>query len=439
MSELFPNIPAVKYQGASGQDPLAFSYYNPDEEILGKPMKEHLKFSLAWWHTLCGEGSDMFGPGTYDKEFGAEKRDFMAHAKAKVDAGFELMQKLSIGYFCFHDTDLVAEGQTLAESNKRLDEITDYIRQRMDATGIKCLWGTCNAFSHRRFMAGAGTSPDPDIFAYAAAKIKKAIELTVKLGGTGYVFWGGREGYETLLNTNVQLELDNLARLMRMAVEYARSIGFKGDFYIEPKPKEPSKHQYDFDVATACNFLRAYGLLGDIKMNVEANHATLASHTFSHEVRMAAVNGAFGSIDANQGDLLLGWDTDQFPCDVYDATMCMLEIIRAGGFTNGGLNFDAKTRRMSNTPEDMAYGFITGMDTYALALRKAAAIIEDGRLDNFVEQRYAGYKAGIGADIVAGKAGLKELEAYALQNEPKSPASGRQEMLEGMLNRIMYG
>ena len=505
---LFSNIPAVKYQGPAGKDPMSFCYYNPDESILGKPMREYLKFSLAWWHALCGEGADMFGPGTADKSFGASKGDWLAHAKAKADAGFELMQKLSIDYFCFHDTDIVAEADTLAESNQRLDAITDYIRQKMGETGKKCLWGTCNAFSHKRFMTGAGTSPDPDIFAYAAAKIKKAIELTVKLGGTGYVFWGGREGYETLLNTNVKLELDNLARLMRMAIDYARSIGFKGDFYIEPKPKEPSKHQYDFDVATACNFLRTYGLLGDVKMNVEANHATLASHTFSHELRMAAdyarsigfagdfyiepkpkepskhqydfdvaaacnflrtydllgtfkmnveanhatlaghtfqhelraaaINGAFGSIDANQGDLLLGWDTDQFPSDVLDATWCMYEVLKAGGFTNGGLNFDAKTRRMSYTHEDILHGFITGMDTYALGLRKAAAIVEDGRVDDFVRQRYASWGDGIGADILAGKAGMKELAVYAAAHEPEPPASGRQEMLEGLVNRILY-
>lgn len=435
----FPNIPEIKYQGASGKEALAFNYYNADEVILGKPMKEHLKFALAWWHTLCAEGADMFGMGTADKAFGADKNDAVAHAKAKVDAGFEIMQKLGLEYFCFHDADLVTEAPTLAESNKRLDEVTDYIKTKMDATGIKCLWGTSNAFSHKRFMAGAGTSPDADIFAYAAARIKKAIELTVKLGGTGYVFWGGREGYETLLNTDVKLELDNLARLMKMAVEYARSIGFKGDFYIEPKPKEPSKHQYDFDVATACNFLRTYGLLGDVKMNVEANHATLAGHTFQHELRMATVNGVFGSIDANQGDLLLGWDTDQFPCDVQDATFCMLEVIKAGGFTNGGLNFDSKTRRMSHTHEDIFYSFITGMDTYALGLRKAAAIIENGYFDKFIEKRYSSYKSGIGADIVAGKVGFKELEAYALKAEPKLPDSGHQELLEGKLNRIMFG
>jgi xylose isomerase len=381
----------------------------------------------------------MFGPGTADKSFGADKDDWLAHAKAKADAGFEIMRKLGIEYFCFHDADLAAEAGTLAETNARLDEITDYIKDKMKETGIKCLWGTSNLFSHKRFMAGAGTSPDVDIYAYAGAKIKKAIELTVKLGGTGYVFWGGREGYETLLNTDMGLELDNLARLMRMAVDYARSIGFKGDFYIEPKPKEPSKHQYDFDAATACNFLRTYGLIKDFRMNIEANHATLAGHTFQHELRVSRVNGVFGSIDANQGDLLLGWDTDQFPCDVYDATLCMYEVLKAGGFTNGGLNFDAKTRRMSYTMEDMFQAFITGMDTFALGLRKAALIIEDKRLDDFVAQRYASWKTELGRSVIEGKASLKDLEAHALKGEPGLPASGRQELLEGILNRIMFG
>jgi len=434
---VFAQYPEITYAPDS-ESPLAFRWYNPEELILGKPMREHLKFAMAWWHTLCAEGADMFGPGTADKSFGAGTADYLEHAKAKADAGFELMQKLGVGYFCFHDVDLIAEGPTLEESNRRLGLISDYIREKMEQTGIKCLWGTTNAFSHKRFQAGAGTSPSAEVFAYAAAKIKKSIELTVKLGGAGYVFWGGREGYETLLNTDMKFELDNLARLMRMAVDYARSIGFAGDFYIEPKPKEPSKHQYDFDVAAACNFLRTYGLLGDFKINVEANHATLAGHTFQHELCAAAVNGAFGSIDANQGDLLLGWDTDQFPSDVLDATWCMYEVLKAGGFTNGGLNFDAKTRRMSHTHEDILHGFITGMDTYALGLRKAAAIIEDGRIGRFIEERYASWRGGIGASILAGKAGMKELADYAASHEPEPPASGRQEMLEGLVNRILY-
>ena len=433
----FASIPRIQYDPKS-DDLFTFRWYNPGELVFGKPMREHLKFAMPWWHTLCGEGSDMFGPGTADKNFGADPSDYIAHAKAKADAGFELMQKLGIGYFCFHDTDLIDEGPNLIESNQRLDIISDYILEKMAETGIKCLWGTTNAFSHKRFLSGAGTSPCADIFAYAAAKIKKSIELTVKFGGTGYVFWGGREGYETLLNTNMKLELDNLARLLRMSADYARSIGFVGDFYIEPKPCEPSKHQYDFDVAAACNFLRTYDLIEDFKMNVENNHATLAGHSFQHELRCAAVNGVFGSIDANQGDLLLGWDTDQFPSNVEDATWCMYEVLKAGGFTNGGLNFDAKTRRMSHTMEDLVYAFITGMDAYALGLRKAAAIIENGRIDCYTKLRYASWDSGIGAEIIAGKAGLKELAEYAAAIEPEMPPSGRQEMLEGIVNRIMF-
>ena len=436
MSEFYANIPAIKYEGKASTNPLSFKYYDADKVIMGKPMKEHLRFALSWWHTMGGTGTDMFGPGTADKSFGLT--DPMALAKAKVDAGFEIMTKLGIPYFCFHDVDLVAEADTLAESNARLDEISDYILVKMKETGIKCLWGTCNAFGHPRFMHGAGTSPDADIFAYVAAKIKKAIEITVKLGGNGYVFWGGREGYETLLNTDMKFELDNLARLLKMSVEYGRSIGFKGDFYIEPKPKEPTKHQYDFDAATAIGFLRQYGLDKDFKMNIENNHATLAAHTFQHELRVSAINGMFGSIDANQGDMLLGWDTDQFPTNVYDAVLCMYEVIKAGGFTNGGLNFDAKTRRGSYTPEDIFYSYIAGMDTFALGLIKAAELIEDGRIDKFVADRYSSYNSGIGADIVAGKVGLKELEEYSLKKEPKLPTSGRQELLETILNNVMF-
>jgi xylose isomerase len=436
MSHIFNNIPKIRYEGSKTENMLAFRYYNPDEIVLGKPMRDQLKFALSWWHTLCATGADMFGVGTGDKSFGASTE--VELARNKVDAAFEIMQKLDIPYFCFHDADLIPEGATLAESNSRMDAVTDYLLERMKETDAKCLWGTCNTFTHPRFMHGAGSSPSADVFAYTAAKIKKAIETTVKFGGTGYVFWGGREGYDTLLNTDVAFELDNIARLMRMAVTYARSIGFKGDFYIEPKPKEPTKHQYDFDVATTCNFLRKYNLDNDFKINVEANHATLAGHTFQHELRMAVVNGKFGSIDANQGDLLLGWDTDQFPTNVYDATMCMYEVLKAGGFTNGGLNFDAKTRRGSYKHEDIFYAYIAGMDTFALGLRKAAAIIEDGRLDKFISDRYASYNDGIGASIVSGSASLSDLEAYALKTEPSLPQSGRQEYLENMLNRILF-
>ena len=341
MKEYFKGIGKIQYEGKESQNPLAFKYYNPDEVVNGKPMRENLKFALSWWHTMCGDGTDMFGVGTTDKKW--NQTDPMEIAKSKVDAAFEIMDKLSIDYFCFHDRDIAPEAETLAETNKRLDIITDYIKENIG--GRKLLWGTANCFNNPRYMHGAGTSPYADVFAFAAAQIKKALEITVKLGGNGYVFWGGREGYETLLNTNMKLEQDNMARLMRMAVDYARSIGFKGDFYIEPKPKEPTKHQYDFDTATVLGFLRNYGLDKDFKMNIEANHATLAQHTFQHELRVARENGVFGSIDANQGDPLLGWDTDQFPTNIYDATFCMYEVIKAGGFTNGGLNFDSKARR----------------------------------------------------------------------------------------------
>jgi xylose isomerase len=406
---------------------------------MGKTMKEHFKFSMAWWHTLCAAGTDMFGVGTADKSFGAEVGT-MEHAKAKVDAGFEFMDKLGIEYFCFHDVDLVPEADTIAETNKRLDEITDYIKEKMDATGKKLLWGTANLFSNPRYMNGAGSTNSADVYAFAAAQVKKALDLTVKLGGKGYVFWGGREGYETLLNTNMKLELDNIARLMKMAVDYGRSIGFDGDFYIEPKPKEPTKHQYDFDAATAIGFLKEYGLDKDFKLNIEANHATLAGHTFQHELRVSAIHGMLGSIDANQGDLLLGWDTDEFPFDVYEATMCMYEVLKAGGLKNGGFNFDAKNRRASYTPEDMFYGFILGMDTFALGLIKAAALIEDGRIDKFVEDRYASFNSGIGAKIVKGETNLVELAEYAEKlGAPELPSSGRQEYLQSIINSILFG
>ena len=418
---------------------MAFKFYDPDRVIMGKTMKEHFKFSMAWWHTLCAAGTDMFGVGTADKSFGAEVGT-MEHAKAKVDAGFEFMDKLGIEYFCFHDVDLVPEADTIAETNKRLDEITDYIKEKMDATGKKLLWGTANLFSNPRYMNGAGSTNSADVYAFAAAQVKKALDLTVKLGGKGYVFWGGREGYETLLNTNMKLELDNIARLMKMAVDYGRSIGFDGDFYIEPKPKEPTKHQYDFDAATAIGFLKEYGLDKDFKLNIEANHATLAGHTFQHELRVSAIHGMLGSIDANQGDLLLGWDTDEFPFDVYEATMCMYEVLKAGGLKNGGFNFDAKNRRASYTPEDMFYGFILGMDTFALGLIKAAALIEDGRIDKFVEDRYASFNSGIGAKIVKGETNLVELAEYAEKlGAPELPSSGRQEYLQSIINSILFG
>ncbi len=439
MPEYFKDVPKIKYEGKYSTNPFSFKYYNPDEIIGGKTMEEQLKFAMSYWHTLCAEGADMFGVGTADKSFGTD-REPMELAKAKVKAGFEFMEKLHIRYFCFHDADIAPAGETLAETYKNIDIMSDIILTEMKRTGIKCLWGTANLFNHPRYMHGAGTSPNADVFAYAAAQIKKAIDTTVKFGGKGYVFWGGREGYETLLNTNMALELDNMARLMHMAVEYGRKIGFNGDFYIEPKPKEPTKHQYDFDVAAALAFLRKYGLDKDFKVNVEANHATLAGHTFQHELRYASINGVFGSIDANQGDMLLGWDTDQFPTNVYDAAMCMYEVIKAGGFKNGGLNFDAKQRRGSFELKDTAFSYIAGMDTFALGLKIAYKLIEDGRIDKFVADRYASYNSGIGAEIVSGRATMESLAEYALNKigEVKTNTSGRQELLESIVNNIMF-
>ena len=438
MSEIFANLPYVKYEGPESANPFAFKFYDADRIVLGKPMKEHLHFAMAWWHNMCATGTDMFGVGTADKSFGAVPGT-MEHAYAKVDAGFEFMEKLGVDYFCFHDVDLVPEAETIAETNRRLDEITDYILEKMEGTDIKCLWGTANMFSNPRFMNGAGSTNSADVYCFAAAQIKKALELTVKLGGRGYVFWGGREGYETLLNTDVKFEQENIARLMHMAVDYGRKIGFTGDFYIEPKPKEPMKHQYDFDAATAIGFVRQYGLDKDFKMNIEANHATLAGHTFRHDLRISAINGMLGSIDANQGDYLLGWDTDEFPFDAYEATWCMYEVLKAGGLT-GGFNFDAKSRRPSYTMEDMFESYILGMDTFALGLLKAAAIIEDGRLDEFIADRYASFGTGIGKKIIDGEADLCTLAAYAEEmGAPELPGSGKQERLEGIVNQIMFG
>ncbi|MCL1854419.1 MAG: xylose isomerase [Clostridia bacterium] len=439
MPEIFAKLPKVAYEGPASLNPHAFKFYDPERRILGKTMKEHLPFAMAWWHNLCATGQDMFGPGTADKTFG-EEPGVMAHARAKVDAGFEFMQKLGIGYFCFHDADLAPEADSLAETNRRLDEITDYIKIKMAATGIRCLWGTANLFSHPRFMNGAGSSNSVDVYCHAAAQIKKAIDLTVKLDGGGYVFWGGREGYETLLNTDMKFEQENIAALMKMAVVYGRSIGFAGDFYIEPKPKEPTKHQYDFDAATAIGFVRQYGLDKDFKMNIEANHATLAGHTFQHDLRVAAINGMLGSVDANQGDYLLGWDTDQFPSNVYETTLCMYEVLKAGGFTKGGLNFDAKTRRPSYTYEDLFLSFILGMDSFALGLIKAAELMEDGRIDGFVKERYGSFEGELGKKIRSGKTTLEELADIAVRNGAAAlPGSGKQEWLESVLNSVLFG
>ena len=430
------NFEKINYEGSKSTNPFAFKEYNPNEVILGKTMQEHLKFAMSWWHTLSSFGGDPFGEATMNRSWC--KDSIIETAKAKVDAGFEFMQKLQIPYFCFHDRDLIAEGKDLAETNELLDIISDYVLEKINETGIKCLWGTANCFNNRRYMHGAGTSCNADVFAYAGAQIKKAIEITKKLGGENYVFWGGREGYETLLNTDTGLELDNFAYLLQLAVDYAKEIGFTGQFLIEPKPKEPTKHQYDFDVQTVLGFLRKYNLQDYFKMNIEANHATLAGHTFQHELNMARINGVLGSIDANQGDMLLGWDTDQFPTNIYDATLAMIEVIKNDGLHKGGLNFDSKVRRGSFEDDDLALAYIAGMDTFAKGLRVAAKLTEDKALESFVEKRYSSYNTGIGKDIKDRKVTLADLEKYSLANKEIKNESGRQELLESILNQYIY-
>ncbi|MEI6101715.1 MAG: xylose isomerase [Eubacteriales bacterium] len=437
MKEYYTDIPQIKFEGSKSKNPLAFKFYNPDEKVGGKTMREQLKLTASYWHTFASDMKDMFGEGSIDRSFG--ESDAMASAKAKAKAAFEFLEKMGLDYYCFHDRDVAPEGKTISESNENLDEIVALLKELQNKYGKKLLWGTANLFGNKRYVHGAATSPNADVFAFAATQAKKAIDCTIELGGAGYTFWGGREGYETLLNTNMGLEQDNMARFLRMEIDYARSKGFKGNFYIEPKPKEPTKHQYDFDAATCIGFLRKYNLINDMKLNLEANHATLAMHTFQHEIRVARENGVFGSIDANMGDMLLGWDTDQFPTNVYDSALAMYEIIKAGGFTLGGYNFDAKVRRGSFTKEDTFYSYIAGMDTLALGLKVATRMIEDGRIESFVDQRYASYKTGIGADIVSGKAKLEDLEKYALALGEVKNDSGRQEYLEGILNEVMFG
>ena len=432
----YSEIEKINYEGPKSKEPFAFKYYNPDEVIHGKKMRDHLKFALSYWHTLGYCGNDMFGGPTENKDFG--ETDKMAIYKKKADVAFELMDKLSIDYYCFHDADIAPEGKTLKETLSNFQEMVKYLKTLQDKHHKKLLWDTANNFGDKVFMAGAATSPSADVFAVAAAKVKACIDADIYLGGTSYVFWGGREGYDTLLNTDMALENDNLARFLKMARDYGREKGYKGDYLIEPKPKEPTKHQYDFDAATCCNFLRKYDLIKDFKLNIEANHATLAMHDFNHELRTARINGVFGSIDANQGDMLLGWDTDQFPSNVYDAAYCMYEVLKEGGFKNGGLNFDAKTRRQSNTMEDILLAYITGMDTFALGLRIAFKMIEDGRLEKFVEERYASYNHGIGKKIIEGKTNFEELADYAENLSSIEVASGRQEYLEEIINNLMF-
>ncbi|WP_409342499.1 xylose isomerase [Paenibacillus sp. MBLB4367] len=432
----FENVGKIRYEGKGSDNPFAFKRYNPEETVLGKTMEEHLRFAVAYWHTFTGTGADPFGAGTAVR--GWDRYNGMDLAKARVEANFEFLDKIGIPYYCFHDRDIAPEGQTLQETNRNLDAIVELLKQGMKTSGKKLLWNTANMFTHPRYVFGAGTAVQADVYAYAAAQIKKGLEVGKELGAENYVFWGGREGYETLLNTDMAFELDNLARLVRMAADYAEEIGFGAQFLIEPKPKEPSKHQYDFDAATTIAFLQKYGLTGVCKLNLEANHATLAGHTFEHEIRVAAINGMLGSLDANQGDLLLGWDTDEFPTDLYATTLAMYEVLKAGGLGRGGINFDAKVRRGSFEPEDLFLAHIAGMDTYAWGLKAAAKIMEERVLDRIVEERYASFREGIGADIASGKATLASLEQYALQNKPIPNASGRQERMKLVLNEIIY-
>ena len=434
MKQFFPDVSKIVYEGKETDNPLAFRYYDPKKVVAGKTMEEHLRFSMAYWHTLTGDGTDMFGVGTAVRPWD-NLSDPMEIAKARAYAAFEFMDKMQIPFFCFHDVDIAPEGETLAETFKNLDEIVDLFKDLMAQTGIKLLWGTSNLFSHPRYMHGAATSPNADVFAYAAARVKKAMEITKELGGENYVFWGGREGYETLLNTDMKLELDNFARFLQMAVDYAKKIGFTGQFLIEPKPQEPTKHQYDFDTATVLGFLKTYGLDKDFKVNIEANHATLAGHTFQHELRVARINGILGSVDANQGDMLLGWDTDQFPTNVYETTLAMYEILLNGGLAPGGLNFDAKVRRGSFDYYDLFYGHLAGMDAFAHGLLAAQRLIESGELEEFIAKRYSSYTEGIGKKIVDGEVGFDELSEYAIGLKEITLESGRQEMLETILNK----
>jgi xylose isomerase len=434
----FPKIKTIAYEGPQSTNPLAFKHYNPAEIVDGQTLKERMRFSIAYWHSFRGVGGDPFGPGTIVRPW-EKGKDPVSVAKVRMDAAFEFFSKIQAPFYAFHDRDIAPEGRSLAESNRNLDKLVAHAKGLQKSTGVKLLWGTANLFSNPRFMCGAATNPDAHVFAYAAAQVKKALEVTKELGGANYVFWGGREGYETLLNTNLKREQDHLAAFLHMAVDYAKSIGFTGQFLIEPKPKEPTKHQYDFDVASGIAFLRTYGLAPYFKFNIETNHATLAGHTFQHEIEVAAAVKMLGSIDANSGDTLLGWDTDQFNTDVRELTLAMISILRAGGLGSGGFNFDAKLRRPSIDLEDLFYAHIGGMDAYALADKLARRIIAEGKLDGFVAQRYASFDTGYGKEIEKKKIGFKELEKLVLGKlgEPK-PVSGRQEYLENLFNTYIH-
>jgi xylose isomerase len=432
----FDTIPAIRYEGVASTNPFCFRYYDPERVVAGKTMAEHLRFAVSCWHTFLGTGQDIFGSAVHSRSWSAGS-DPMEKARMTMQATFEFCEKLGLNYFCFHDRDIAPEGRNFAESCRNLEVLVDLARQLQQATGIRLLWGTANLFSNPRYTHGAATNPDAHVLAYAAAQVKHAMDATKELGGDGYVFWGGREGYETLLNTDMKKEQENLAAFLHMAVDYAKKIGFTGQLMIEPKPKEPTKHQYDFDAATVLGFLRAYDLIDHFKLNIEANHATLAGHTFAHELTVAASAGKLGSIDVNRGDLLLGWDTDQFPTDLYETTQAMLVVLQYGGIGRGGLNFDSKLRRGSTDLEDLFHAHIGGMDTFARGLLIADRIISDGKLADFVQQRYSSYESGIGQTIREGRADFEMLEQWITEHGDPRPASGRQEYLENLLNRYI--
>ena len=434
--EFFKGIDNIKYEGKESDNPLAFKYYNPEQIVAGKSMREHFKFAVAYWHTFCGQGGDPFGPGT-QKFAWDQSSDPVQAAQDKADAAFEFIGKMGFDYFCFHDYDLIQEGATFAESERRLYKITEYIKNKQEASGIKLLWGTSNCFSHPRYMNGAATNPEFNVLARAGGQIKLALDATIRLGGENYVFWGGREGYMSLLNTDMGRELDHLGQFLGMARDYARSQGFKGNFFIEPKPMEPMKHQYDFDAATSIGFLREYGLDQDFKMNIEVNHATLAQHTFQHELETAAKAGMLGSIDANRGDYQNGWDTDQFPTNIQETTEAMLVFLKAGGLQGGGVNFDAKIRRNSTDMADVFYAHIGGADTFARALLIADKIITSSPYEALREERYASFDSGNGKAFEAGKLTLQDLYKIAQDNGELPLRSGKQELFENIINQYI--
>lgn len=433
----FPDVPVIQFEGPQSDNPLAFRWYNPEEVVEGKTMREHLRFSIVYWHTFRGTGADPFGSGTMERPWD-DGSESVENAQNRARAAFELFEKLQAPYYAFHDRDVAPEGATLAESNQNFDAVADVLKEEQDRTGVKLLWGTANMFSNPRFMHGAATSCNADVFAYAASQVKKAMEVTLRLGGENYVFWGGREGYQNLYNTDMKRELDHLAAFFHMAVDYAKEIGFKGQFLIEPKPKEPTKHQYDSDAAACLNFLRSYDLMDHFKLNLETNHATLAGHTMMHELDYAGGQGALGSIDANTGDMLLGWDTDQFATDYYLTTQTMYYILKHGGLGSGGVNFDAKVRRESFEPIDLFYAHIGSMDAFAKGLKVAAAIRANQGIEGMIKDRYQSWDEGIGSKIESGDVGFAELESYMLEKgEANSNSSGRQELLENLVNRYL--